>query len=50
MEVLRLGCHGPAACPGFISSPMGKAKSVALTHEGLVKAQALLQSLFGRPG
>jgi hypothetical protein len=35
---------------GVISNPMGKAKSVSFTPEGLVKAQALQQSLFGRPG
>ena len=35
---------------GLISDPVGKAKSVAFTEEGLQKAQALLQSLFGRAG
>jgi hypothetical protein len=33
---------------GLISNPVGKAKSVAFTAEGLAKAQALLQSLFGQ--
>jgi hypothetical protein len=32
---------------GLISDPVGKAKSVALSQEGLNQAQALLQSLFG---
>ena len=32
---------------GLISDPVGKAKSVALSEEGLNQAQALLQSLFG---
>lgn len=35
---------------GLISDPVGKAKSVAFTEEGLQKAEALLQSLFARPG
>jgi hypothetical protein len=34
---------------GWISDPVGKAKSVAFTQEGLQRAQALLQSLFGKP-
>ncbi|MFG6430444.1 DUF6429 family protein [Roseateles sp. LYH14W] len=34
---------------GLISDPVGKAKSVAFTEEGLHKAQALLQSLFAKP-
>jgi hypothetical protein len=34
---------------GFISDPVGKAKSVVFTPEGRTKAQALLQSLFGQP-
>ena len=33
---------------GLISDPVGKAKSVALSQEGLNQAQALLQSLFGK--
>jgi hypothetical protein len=32
---------------GLISDPVGKAKSVTLSQEGLNQAQALLQSLFG---
>jgi hypothetical protein len=35
---------------GLISDPVGKAKSVAFTEEGLRKAEALLASLFGTPG
>ena len=35
---------------GLISDPIGKGKSVAFTDEGLQKAQALLQSLFAKPG
>lgn len=34
---------------GFISDPAGRAKSVAFTPEGLAKAQALLELLFGWP-
>jgi len=32
---------------GLISDPVEKAKSVALSQEGLNQARALLQSLFG---
>ncbi|KQV95566.1 DUF6429 family protein [Pelomonas sp. Root1237] len=35
---------------GLISDPVGKATSVALTDEGLQRAEALLQSLFGKAG
>ncbi|WP_458233079.1 DUF6429 family protein [Roseateles sp. P5_E8] len=34
---------------GLISDPVGKAKSVMFTEDGLLKAEALLQSLFGKP-
>jgi hypothetical protein len=33
---------------GLISDPVGKAKSVAFTDEGLQRTEALLQSLFGK--
>lgn len=32
---------------GLISDPVGKAKSVAFSEEGLQRAETLLQSLFG---
>lgn len=32
---------------GFISDPVGKAKSVTLTEEGLRESERLLQILFG---
>jgi uncharacterized protein DUF6429 len=32
---------------GFISDPVGKAKSVVFTDEGLRQSEALLQELFG---
>jgi hypothetical protein len=32
---------------GLISDPVGKAKSVAFTDEGLRESERLLQSLFG---
>ena len=32
---------------GFISNPVGKAKSVVFTEEGLRQAQRLLEELFG---
>ena len=39
-----------AKSKGLISDPVGKAKSVALSQEGLNQAQALLQSLFSKAG
>ena len=33
---------------GFIDNPVGKAKSVWLTEEGLRRSEALAQRLFGR--
>jgi Domain of unknown function (DUF6429) len=35
---------------GWISDPVGKAKSVMFTEEGLQRAEVLLQSLFTKPG
>ncbi len=32
---------------GFIADPVGKAKSVVLTPEGLAESERLLQALFG---
>jgi len=32
---------------GFISNPVGRAKSVVLTEEGLRESERLLQKLFG---
>jgi len=34
---------------GFISDPVGNAKSVALTEEGLAESKRLLGELFGKP-
>lgn len=33
---------------GFILNPVGKAKSVVLTEEGLERSRALLAALFGK--
>jgi hypothetical protein len=33
---------------GYITNPVGKSKSVGLTEEGLVRSEALFQSMFGR--
>ncbi len=33
---------------GLISDPVGRAKSVTFTDEGLVKAQSLLRELFAK--
>ncbi len=35
---------------GLIDDPVSKAKSVMLTDEGLARAQALQQTLFGKRG
>lgn len=35
---------------GFISDPVGRAKSVVFTAEGKAKAQERLEALFGRAG
>lgn len=32
---------------GYISDPVGKAKSVAFTEQGLLEAERLLEELFG---
>jgi len=32
---------------GYISDPVGKAKSVVFTEEGLAESERLLQELFG---
>jgi hypothetical protein len=34
---------------GFIFDPVGKAKSVALTEEGLAESKRLFHELFGKP-
>jgi hypothetical protein len=34
---------------GLISDPVGRAKSVALTDEGLRRSEALFEALFTRP-
>ena len=33
---------------GYISDPVGKAKSVVLTEKGLAESERLLEALFGR--
>jgi hypothetical protein len=35
---------------GMIFNPVGKAKSVMLTDEGLKRSEQLFKALFGRPG
>ena len=35
---------------GFISDPVGKAKSVVFTEEGLRESERLLYELFGKAG
>lgn len=34
---------------GYISDPVGKAKSVTFTEEGLRESERLLKALFGEP-
>lgn len=33
---------------GYISNPVGKAKSVVVTQEGMARAKALAEALFGK--
>jgi len=35
---------------GYISDPVGRAKSVMFTERGLQESERLLQALFGEPG
>ena len=35
---------------GYISDPVGKAKSIVFTDEGLAEAERLLEELFGVSG
>ncbi|MFP7675818.1 DUF6429 family protein [Marivita sp. S0852] len=63
LALLRLGLHGESRAwkgfdwdsmerlheKGLISDPVGKARSVWLTDEGLEKSEHLLQQLFGKP-
>jgi hypothetical protein len=39
---------GPLHAKGYISDPVGKAKSVVFTEDGLRESQRLLQVLFGK--
>jgi len=34
---------------GYIANPIGKAKSVVFTEEGLQEAERLFKKLFGKP-
>jgi hypothetical protein len=46
VEGLRLGRDGSAAPEGVISDPVGKAKSVVFTEEGLRESERLFRELF----
>jgi len=35
---------------GYITDPVGKAKSVVFTEAGLSESERLLNALFGEPG
>jgi len=48
VEGLRLGRMGRLHEKGFITDPVGKAKSVAFTEEGLQEARRLFELLFSR--
>ncbi|MES2890105.1 MAG: DUF6429 family protein [Pseudomonadota bacterium] len=62
LALLHLGLHGGSRAwksfdwdvmsrlheKGLISDPMGKAKSVVFTEEGLRESERLLQKLFGK--
>ena len=63
LALLRLGLHDGARAwkafdwdamarlhqKGYITDPVGKAKSVVFTDEGLLESERLLQALFGEP-
>jgi hypothetical protein len=63
LALLNLGLHDDARAwktfdwdamgrlheKGYISDPVGKAKSVVLTEQGLQESERLLEALFGAP-
>jgi len=63
LALLRLGLHAEQRAwkgfdwdsmerlheKGLVSDPVGKARSVWFTDEGLEKSEKLLQKLFGKP-
>jgi hypothetical protein len=46
LEILRLGRDGRFYTKGLISDPVGKAKSVVFTDDGLRQSEALFRKLF----
>jgi hypothetical protein len=64
LALLRLGLHDGTRAwksfdwdamarlheKGYISDPVGKAKSIAFTDEGLRQSEQLLNTLFAEPG
>lgn len=63
LALLRLGLHDESRVwksfdwdamarlheKGYITDPVGKAKAVTLTDEGLRESERLLEALFGKP-
>jgi Domain of unknown function (DUF6429) len=63
LALLRLGLHGSTRAwksfdwdalsrlheKGYISDPVGKAKSVSFTEDGLRESERLLRTLFASP-
>jgi hypothetical protein len=63
LALLRLGLHDGVRAwksfdweamarlheKGYISDPVGKAKAVTLTDDGLRESERLLEALFGKP-
>jgi len=47
VEELRLERDGPASRKGIPQRPVGKAKSVVFTEEGLAESKRLFEEMFG---
>lgn len=45
---MRRSVNASAPTKSFITDPVGKAKSVAFTQEGLRESQRLFETLFAR--
>lgn len=49
LEIIRLGRQARLHEKGYITDPVGKAKSVVFTEQGLRESERLLEALFGEP-
>jgi hypothetical protein len=48
VERVRLVRHESAARQGMIHNPVGKAKSVLLTEEGIAESERLFREMFAK--